>query len=91
MQLYISDLAASVSVPQYALRGFQRLKLEPGASKTITFEIQAKDLELVNDVGERVLEAGDFQVSVGGSVPSQRSLDLGAPAYQQIKLSVTSD
>ncbi|MEZ4883911.1 MAG: glycoside hydrolase family 3 N-terminal domain-containing protein [Chitinophagales bacterium] len=88
VQLYISDLAASVEVPQYALKSFQRVSLKPGESKTIRFEIMPKDLELIDNDGVRKLETGDFKISVGGSVPSQRSLDLGASTYKQIILKV---
>jgi beta-glucosidase len=88
VQLYVSDLEASVPVPQFALKGFQRISLKPGESKTITFDIGQKELELVNNDGERKLEPGDFQISIGGSVPSQRSLQLGAPQYQQAVLTI---
>lgn len=83
VQLYISDLEASVAVPRYALKGFQRIMLKPGESKEVIFALGKKELELVNNDGKRVLEPGDFQISIGGSVPSQRSLDLGAPVYKQ--------
>lgn len=88
VQLYVSDLEASVLVPQYALKGFQRISLKPGKSKIVSFDLGPKELELVNDKGDRILEAGEFQISIGGSVPSQRSLQLGAPQYQQAVLAV---
>lgn len=88
VQLYVTDVKASVDVPQYSLRGFQRVALEPGETRTVAFEVKPKDLMLVNNDGESVLEAGDFQLSVGGSVPSRRSLELGAPAFKQATLQV---
>ena len=88
VQLYITDLEASVRVPLYDLKGFQRVNLRPGAVEDVTFEITADMLKLVNDNGERVLEPGDFRISVGGSLPSQRSLDLGASAGQSVVLTV---
>jgi beta-glucosidase len=88
VQLYVTDLEASVPVPQYALKGFQRIHLESGETKTVTFTISRRELEMVNNEGERVLEPGEFRISVGGSVPSQRSLDLGAPVFKQTTLSV---
>ncbi|MEL6863882.1 MAG: glycoside hydrolase family 3 C-terminal domain-containing protein, partial [Bacteroidota bacterium] len=88
VQLYISDLDASVEVPQYALKGFQRLSLAPGASQQVQFTVQTKDLMLINEAGEAILEPGQFRLSVGGSVPSQRSLDLGAPSYREVNISV---
>ena len=88
VQLYVTDLVASVEVPRYTLKGFQRVALEPGESKIVTFEVTPKMLEIVNEDGESILESGEFQISVGGSVPSNRSRSLGAPAYQQANLMV---
>ncbi|MCB0687266.1 MAG: glycoside hydrolase family 3 C-terminal domain-containing protein, partial [Saprospiraceae bacterium] len=88
VQLYITDLEASVPVPNYALKGFQRIFLAPGESIEVTFEIGTKELQLVNNDGDRILESGNFQISVGGSVPSLRSLDLGAPNFRQAILTV---
>ncbi|MEM8524357.1 MAG: glycoside hydrolase family 3 N-terminal domain-containing protein [Bacteroidota bacterium] len=88
VQLYLTDIAASVATPKYALKGFQRVELWPGASKTVTFTITPEILQLVNAKGERVLEAGDFKIFVGGSVPSQRSIDLGAAKFLERRLTV---
>lgn len=81
VQLYLSDVKASVPVPQYALKSFQRISLWPGASKTLTLNITPDMMKMVNEEGKSVLEKGEFKVFVGGSVPSQRSLDLGAAPY----------
>ncbi|MEN0048194.1 MAG: glycoside hydrolase family 3 N-terminal domain-containing protein [Bacteroidota bacterium] len=88
VQLYLKDVTASVATPQYALKGFQRIELWPGASKTVTFTISPEMLQLVNAKGERVLEAGNFKVFIGGSVPSQRSIDLGAAKFLERRLTV---
>jgi beta-glucosidase len=88
VQLYVTDEEASVPVPKYALKAFQRVALEPGESKEVEFEVKPADLEIVDFAGKRVLEPGAFTISVGGSVPSQRSLDLGAPRYLQAELVV---
>lgn len=83
VQLYISDLAASVAVPKYALKGFQKLNLWPGASQTLRFTITPDMLKMVNEKGERVLEKGSFKIYVGGTQPSARSLELGAAPWQE--------
>lgn len=88
VQLYLTDVAASVPVPKYALKGFQKVSLWPGASKTIRFTITPDMLQLVNEKGEKVLEKGEFKVFVGGALPSQRSLELGAAKYLEGKLMV---
>jgi beta-glucosidase len=77
VQLYISDLKASVRAPKYQLFGVKRIDLEPGASKEIEFEITPNMMELVNLEGERVMETGDFKVYIGGSSPGKRSVELG--------------
>lgn len=88
VQLYVSDLDASVPVAQYALKGFQRVALAAGASKTVSFDLQPSHLEIVNEAGKRIIEPGSYRISVGGSVPSERSLELGAPKFQQLELKV---
>jgi len=88
IQLYLTDVAASVAVPKYALKGFQRVSLWPGASKMINFTVTPDMLKLVNEKGEKVLEKGEFKIFVGGSLPAQRSLELGAAQYLEGKISV---
>lgn len=81
-QLYLTDVEASVSVPQYALKGFKRISLKPGASQTVSFEVTPEMMQMITETGEHKIESGQFRVSVGGSVPSQRSAALGATAFQ---------
>jgi beta-glucosidase len=88
VQLYITDLEASVDVPISSLKGFRRIHLEPGESKTVSFTITEKELQLVNDEGRFVLEPGVFRIIIGGSSPGVRSIELGAPQPAEILLSV---
>jgi beta-glucosidase len=88
IQLYLTDVVASVAVPKYSLKGFQRVSLWPGASKTISFAVTPDMLKLVNEKGEKVLEKGEFKIFVGGSLPSPRSLELGAAQYLEGKINV---
>ena len=78
VQLYLHDEEASVDVPIYDLKGFQRIALWPGASKTIRFEITPKMMEMINKEGKGIIEPGAFKVYVGGSLPGERSKTLGA-------------
>ena len=66
VQLYLSDLEASVDAPIRSLVGFTRVSLTPGASKEVSFAISSEQMKLVNDLGERVLQPGAFRVEVGG-------------------------
>lgn len=81
VQLYLSDLEASVDVPKYSLKSFDRVSLWPGESRTLFYSITPNMMMLVNEEGEKVLEKGMFKVYVGGSSPSQRSLTLGASQW----------
>jgi beta-glucosidase len=88
VQLYLKDQQASVAVPAMALKGFQRLSLKAGESKTVTFTITPDMMKLINDKGVAVLEKGKFTVFAGGAVPIKRSEDLGAPKPVQAEFTV---
>lgn len=79
VQVYLSDLEASVKVPLYNLVGFQRVALQAGESKTLTFTITSEQMMLIDDDGEQRLEAGAFRVTAGGCSPVARGMALGAP------------
>jgi beta-glucosidase len=78
VQVYLYDDEASVDVPIYDLKGFQRINLWPGASKTLEFEITPEMMEMINADGEGVIEPGSFTIYVGGALPDERSQELGA-------------
>ncbi|QDQ14863.1 beta-glucosidase BglX [Streptomyces spectabilis] len=69
VQLYVHDLAASVAQPVRRLRGFRRVTLAAGASRTVRFRLGADDLGFwTNDPrGEFLVEEGAFDVYVGNS------------------------
>jgi len=67
VQLYIRDLAASMTRPVKELKGFKRIPLGPGESKTVEFVLGSDELGLYNPRMEWVVEPGDFQVWVGPS------------------------
>ncbi|SPE20223.1 Xylan 1,4-beta-xylosidase [Candidatus Sulfotelmatomonas gaucii] len=64
-QLYLS-FPPVAGAPLRALRGFERVHLEPGASTTVHFELKPRDLCMVTEAGEPVVAAGDYHVSIGG-------------------------
>jgi len=76
VQLYVSDLAASVPVPIRQLAGFRRIHLAPGEAQTVSFTLIPRQLALVDDSGRWVVEPGEFQIAVGGRQP--RATDLVA-------------
>jgi beta-glucosidase len=67
VQLYVMDVISSVSLPAKQLRGFNKVQLEAGETKTVHFTLTRRDLELVNMDVETVVEPGEFEVMVGSS------------------------
>jgi beta-glucosidase len=67
-QLYLSfpDVKGA---PLRALRGFQRIHLEPGKSQTVHFELKGRDLSMVTDAGEPIIAEGQYKISIGGGQP----------------------
>jgi beta-glucosidase len=74
VQLYLRDDVATVTRPVQELRGFQRVSLAPGESRTLDFPIDARDLAFYDVDMRRVVEPGSFTVFVGtSSVETQRT------------------
>lgn len=69
VQLYVRDVEASAPVPIRQLQGFTRIHLAPGAQRVVTFTLAPKQMSLIADDGQRVIEPGLFEVSVGGGQP----------------------
>jgi beta-glucosidase len=67
VELYIRDQVSSVTRPVMELKGFGRLTLEPGQSKTVSFEITPDKLSFLDRNMNRVVEPGVFDVMVGTS------------------------
>lgn len=67
IQLYIHDIAATVTRPVRELKGFKRITLKPGETQTVEFTLAPKDLEFLDRNFKPVLEPGEFQVIVGTS------------------------
>ena len=65
VQLYTSQLIAALTPDVKRLRGFEKVDLHPGESKTVTFKLALKDLAYVNPENKRILEEGDFKIQVG--------------------------
>jgi beta-glucosidase len=66
VQLYVRDLVSSVVTPLKQLKGFQRITLQPGESRTVGFTLGPKHLSLLDRHLEPVVEPGTFEVMVGG-------------------------
>jgi len=64
VQLFTSDLFASITPDVKRLRRFEKIELKPGESKTLTFKLTAEDVAFVNAKLDRVTEPGEFQVTI---------------------------
>jgi beta-glucosidase len=67
VQLYVRDLVGDVTRPVRELKGFRRVRIEPGATLTVDFELRADDLAFYGRDNTLIVEAGDFHVWAGGS------------------------
>jgi beta-glucosidase len=66
-QLYLRDDAATVTRPVRELRGFQRVALQPGETRSLRFSLKPQDLAMYDREMRRVVEPGTFTVWLGGS------------------------
>ena len=66
-QLYVSDLQASTVRPAKQLRAFRRFALKKGESTTVSFTLSDEDLSMYDKNMRKVVEPGEFLISVGGS------------------------
>ena len=67
VQLYLEDVVSSVSTPVKELRGFAKVVLQPGETKTCAFKLLPNDLALYDKDLHRVVEPGQFRLMVGAS------------------------
>ncbi|MNY07351.1 Periplasmic beta-glucosidase precursor [compost metagenome] len=67
VQLYIRDLEGSSTRPVKELKGFQKISLQPGETKTVSFKITEEDLKFYNTTLKFTAEPGDFHVFIGGN------------------------
>jgi beta-glucosidase len=68
-QLYLT-FPAVPGAPLRALRAFQRVHLEPGASQQVRFQLQPRDLSMVTEAGVPTVAEGEYSLSVGGGQPN---------------------
>ena len=65
----MTDVAASLPVAIRSLKGVERIHLKPGERRRVAFTLAPADLALVDERGRRMLEPGEFSVSIGGKQP----------------------
>ncbi len=73
VQLYLKFPAVK-GAPRLALRGFERIHVDPGASRKVHFQLEPRDLGMVTEDGNPIIAQGDYTISIGEGQP-----DTGAP------------
>jgi beta-glucosidase len=69
VQVYLTDSDSPVPVPIRSLKGFQRVHLNPGESRTVRFLLTDRDFSRINSNSKRIVEPGSFDIAVGGKQP----------------------
>jgi beta-glucosidase len=87
VQLYLTHPGVP-GAPVRALKGFQRIHLDKGEKKTVSFTLHARDLGIVDEAGKHRIVAGQVDVWVGGGQPVSRQ-GLTAPAGLKTQFSIT--
>ncbi len=76
VQLYIRDKISSVVRPVKELKGFEKIKLEPGQSRKVSFEIGHNELKMLDKNLDWVVEPGEFEIMIGSSSADIRLRDI---------------
>jgi beta-glucosidase len=66
VQLYASDLVASITPPGKRLKRFAKIHLEPGQSRTLKFTLRPNDLSFIGPKNKPIVEPGEFEVMIAG-------------------------
>jgi beta-glucosidase len=66
VQLYLSDVVATVTPPVKVLKRYEKVDLAPKATQTVRFTLGWDDLSFIGRDNKPVVEPGEFKVEVGG-------------------------
>ncbi len=73
-QLYLSNLDSSIKTSLKSLKGFERISLKHGESKTINFTLTPEDLSYVTEDGKLHLLDGKIELTIGGHQPDEKNI-----------------
>ena len=77
VQFYVHDLLSEwVTRPVKLLKGFQRISLQPGECRTVSFDVGREQLQFIDESMQRTVEPGQFELMVGGSSKTLQSVVL---------------
>jgi beta-glucosidase len=77
LQFYL-NFPAIEGAPLIALRGFQRIHLDRGATQKVHFHLNPRDLDMVTEISDAIIAEGDYTISIGGGQP-----DADAPGRER--------
>jgi beta-glucosidase len=90
VQLYITDVGASVPVPLRSLAGVERVHLKPGERRVVSFTLEPRQLAVITNDGRTVVEPGEFKVTIGGKQPGfTGTADAATSGFVEGRFSVT--
>jgi beta-glucosidase len=78
VQLYISNLNPTVPSPILSLKGFDRIHLKAGETRTVNFSVPPDAFSFINEKNVRVILQGEFEISVGGGQPGSKGTIEGS-------------
>jgi len=81
VQLYLKTAVDGIAMPNYALKTFKRVRLDPGEEKTVGFSITDEMLVYYDDEGTKHFAKQNITVYIGGSCPSKRAVELGGARW----------
>ncbi|TBN05450.1 glucan 1,4-alpha-glucosidase [Hyunsoonleella flava] len=86
IQLYFENPNADEFNPHKTLVAFDRVVFEPNEKKTIKFQVKKEQLSIVNNNGEKIIEPGVYQLSIGGAQPSKARVKNGAVLSKRLNI-----
>jgi beta-glucosidase len=84
IQVYISNLEATIPTPIRSLKGFERINLRPNEIKTSNFTISPEAFSIIDENNRRVILPGNFEISVGGGQPNSKGAVEGINVLKKI-------
>ncbi|HHT98436.1 MAG TPA: glycoside hydrolase family 3 protein [Clostridiales bacterium] len=91
VQVYIKDIEASVKVPNYELKGFESIFIKPGESIDLAIKLNIRDFAFIDDEGKCIFEPGQFEVSIGGQQPDERSEELTKLSVDKVLININGE
>ncbi|MGD0340257.1 MAG: glycoside hydrolase family 3 C-terminal domain-containing protein [Bacteroidales bacterium] len=74
VELYLSDLSADVPVPIHALKGFTRIHLNPGETRSVILTLSPDAFSIIDNDNQRKVKPGKFEIFVGGRQPDSKAV-----------------